>query len=107
MLKEWEELRKRSIEITPESRFMDVIAQVRGGFSEDGVSDDDGFLSFTQSEDVHMIVQEWINLVYPFLIEFDLKEAQSMAQDMTNTVINTPSHLRKIWTSLRGKVQTG
>ena len=91
---------------------MDVITQVRGGFSsEDGAShaggEDDGFTILSQSEDVHIIVQEWINVVYPFLKEMDLRDALQMAQDMTNTVINTPIHLRKIWASLRGKGTVG
>jgi hypothetical protein len=52
-------------------------------------------------------VQEWINIVYPFLKEMRLEDALFIAQDMTNAVINNPVHLRKIWTTLKGRVPTG
>jgi hypothetical protein len=111
-MKEWDSVKGRSKEIREETKFMDVIYQVRGGFNEDAglhmqAGDEDGFSILTQGEDVHIIVQEWINIVYPFLKEANLKEAINLAQDMTNTVINTPLHLRKIWATLRGKVPTG
>ena len=81
VVKGWDTVKDRSKEITSATKFMDVIMQVRGGFtsSEDGgvagyhhdegeefsILNDDG-------EDVHIIVQEWINMVYPFLKEMRL-----------------------------------
>jgi hypothetical protein len=116
VVKEWNTVKDRSKEITSATKFMDVIMQVRGGLtsSEDGgtagfhaeeveefsILNDDG-------EDVHIIVQEWINIVYPFLKEMRLEEALFIAQDMTNAVINNPVHLRKIWATLKGRVPTG
>jgi len=47
MLKDWDDLKKRAVEISSETKFMDVIAQVRGGFSEDGAGEEDGFMSLT------------------------------------------------------------
>ena len=117
VVKEWgTTVKDRSKEITSASKFMDVIMQVRGGFtqSEDGgnagihAEEVEEFSIINEDgEDVHIIVQEWINIVYPFLKEMRLEDALYIAQDMTNAVINNPVHLRKIWATLKGRVPTG
>jgi hypothetical protein len=81
VVKGWNTVKDRFKEITSAAKFMDVIMQVRGGFksSEDrgaaGLHGDEGeefSILNDGGEDVHIIVQEWINMVYPFLKEMKL-----------------------------------
>ena len=87
ILKAWDALKERQNEINAGSKFMDVILQVRGGLSSSeyeggaGLHVDEGeeFSILSQGEDVHIMVQEWINMVFPFLKEMHLQEALYIA----------------------------
>jgi hypothetical protein len=44
----------------------------------------------TQKEDLQVLVQDWINLVYPFFKAFSMEESIAIAQDITFNVISQP-----------------
>ncbi len=105
---EWDKVRQRGDqEITPDTKFMDVVLQIIGGLNAESaevchIELDGGLNAHGEADDVHFIIQEWINIVYPFLKEKGLREAVMKAQKLTTSVINNPMHIQKIWSSIGG-----
>lgn len=78
--------------------FISDMKEVDQQFEEDSIAQTGGAVqSAEQRDELQLLLQDWLCLIFPYLKQHKLNPAIQTAQDVTFEVISMPGHLEHVW----------